>query len=638
MKLQQHTLAIAITLAFSGNTNAQSITLPSVVITAHPVIEEVQLDDFSSTAAIVTVEQLRDQNAVDVASALRRTPGVQISRYNPVGAFGGDQGGAVFIRGMGISRPGSEIKTTIDGIPFYMGVWNHPLLDLLPVNGMQSITVYKSPQPQFSGNNFASINLRTKNATEKGDHGSARISIGSFGTVTEQAELTGKQGSFDYVLAQGYAKSNGHRAGAEGELNNFMGSIHYQLDKNWAINASVLSVDNTASDPGDSRSAALLIVPKYTTQANMITAGLSHQHGSWRGDIKVYNDSGEGNWLKQSGMDGDTLTSFRMSGLRWKEQFSPSDGGTVIAGLDYDRISGDVKFNRIAPALTAHFEAPTFRISSPYLAYNQQIKLNQQWHLAPSAGVRFYGHSEFPSKTSPHAGISLVSENLTFFANISRGINYPGLETTVLSALIMPLGSSWKKLSPEELYHAEIGLKFMPATTTQIDLSLFDDKIKNRYVFGFPPDVPPPPQFINLGSYTMNGAELTIRQTLTQNWTLFGGLSLLNPSIENLPYTPKHSVTMGINGQIEKVRVSVDAQYQSEIFALNRARAAGALNTDEVGSFAVANARLAYPFAALGKAGEFFISIENLFDKTYAYRPGYPMPGRWGQVGMSASF
>ena len=76
---------------------------------------------------------------------------------------------------MGVSRPGSEIKTYIDGVPVYMGVWNHPLLDLLPVNGMQSVTINKSPQPQINGNNFASINLETKHATEDGVHGSGRV-------------------------------------------------------------------------------------------------------------------------------------------------------------------------------------------------------------------------------------------------------------------------------------------------------------------------------------------------------------------------------------------------------------------------------------------------------------------------------
>jgi iron complex outermembrane receptor protein len=40
----------------------------------------------------------------------------------------------------------------------------------------------------------------------------------------------------------------------------------------------------------------------------------------------------------------------------------------------------------------------------------------------------------------------------------------------------------------------------------------------------------------------------------------------------------------------------------------------------------------------LGKRGEIFVAMENLLDTRYAYRPGYPMPGRWGQIGFSASF
>jgi hypothetical protein len=325
-------------------------------------------------------------------------------------AFGGDQGGAIFIRGMGVSRPGSEIKTYIDGVPFYMGVWNHPLLDLLPVNGMRSITVYKSPQPQISGNNFASINLETKRATEDGIHGNARISAGSFGTVIEQADLTGRQGNLDYMLAQGYAKSNGHRANADGELNNVMGRVGLRLNDNWSVGTSFLYVDNKASDPGDSRVPAPAVAPQYNTQAGMVSAHVSHVHGSWRGDLRVYSNSGEGNWLNQPAPDGDTLTKFRMSGLRWKEQLSPWTGGTVIAGIDHDQIAGDVEFNRVAPAPQTSFDTPTFKITSPYVSLNQNIALNQDWTLVPSAGLRFYNHSEFQSKSAPHAGLSLVSD------------------------------------------------------------------------------------------------------------------------------------------------------------------------------------------------------------------------------------
>lgn len=624
---------LSATMAF-----AQTATLAPVVVTARPVVEDVNLDSFSAGSAVITQDQLRDQNAVDLASALRRTPGVQISRYNPVGAFGGDQGGAVFIRGMGVSRPGSEIKTYIDSVPFYMGLWSHPLLDLLPVNSMQSVTVYKSPQLHINGNNFASVNLQTQRASQEGVQGDVRLSGGSFGTLTEQFNLLGRQGDLDWSLSQGHAQSNGHRTHADGELNNVLGRVGYRLNANWSIGASFVYVNNKARDPGDSRVATPAIAPEYNTEAGMISTSISHAHGDWRGELKLYSNKTRGDWLNQPAPDGDSINRSSMSGLRWKEQFSPWQGGTVVAGIDHDRISGDATFNRLAPAPQGFFDAPTFKITSPYLALNQNIPLSADWSLVPSAGVRFYDHSQFASRTAPQAGVSLVSDRLTVFANLSRGINYPGLETPLLASLIPALGGSWKQLSAEELDHAEIGFKWTASEATQIDASLFHDKVKNRYVFGFPPDVPPPPQFINLGAYTMRGAELSVRQSLGRDWSAFVGLTLLDPSIGNLPYSPRRAVTLGLNGKAGPLRVAVDAQFQSAVWALNRSRNAGAINTERVSAFTVANVRVSYPMPALGSKGEVFVALENIFDRDYAYRPGYPMPGRSAQVGLTASF
>ena len=636
--MKPHYIALALALAFSSTARAQTAVLPTVTVTGQPIVEEVDIDGFSSNTAIITEAQLRDQNAVDLASALRRTPGVQVSRYNPVGAFGGDQGGAVFIRGLGVSRPGSEIKTYIDGIPFYMGVWNHPLLDLLPINGMRAIEVMKGPQPQVNGNNFASINLDTKQASDQGVHGFGKISAGSFGTLTEQADIVGRQGNLDFLLAQGHARSDGHRRGADGELNNLLGRLAWRLDPHWTLGAGFLYVDNKARDPGDNRQPALALIPEYNTRANMLHASLAHVHGELSGELKVYHNSGDGNWLKQPAPDGDTPSHFSMSGARWKEQYMLGNGATVLGGIDYERLSGDVQFLRLAPAPQARFDAPTFTLTSPYFAYTQKWALDQRWSLVPSAGIRWYEHSQFPSKSAPHAGLSLVSDRLTVFANLSRGINYPGLEAPLLASLIPALGSSWKQLAPEQLDHLELGAKFSPGSSTQVDLSLFQDKVKNRYVFGFPPDVPPPPQFLNLGSYRMRGMELSLRQAIATGWSTFAGVTLLNPEIDNLPYTPKRALTAGLNGNLGLLRVAVDAQYQSEVWALNRTRTAGAVNNEQVSSFAIANTRIAYPVPALGRKGEVFLALENLFDRKYAYRPGYPMPGRSAQIGASASF
>ncbi|WP_079214072.1 TonB-dependent receptor [Ventosimonas gracilis] len=640
VRLCQCVLATACGVWLVNPVQAQQrpVELDVVTVTANPIVEEIHIDTFSVGSAVVTQEQLRDQNAVDLASSLRRTPGVQISRYNPVGAFGGDQGGAVFIRGMGVSRPGSEVKTYIDGIPFYMGLWDHPVLDLLPVNGMQSITVYKSPQPHISGNNFSSINLQTRRANEDSMHGDVRVSGGMHGTFIEQLSLLGRHGKLDWNLLQGHAQSDGHRANADGELNNVMGRIGYQFHPHWSVAASLLHMSNQARDPGDNRVAPPPLPPRYNTQATLLVATLAHTHGDWQGELKLYRSRGDADWLDQPAPDGDGLNRFRMSGLRWQEQLSPWQGGTVLAGIDHDRIRGDVRFNRIAPAPQDYYQSPTFKITSPYLAISHEVALSPAWTLVPSAGVRYYKHSHFPAKTAPHAGLSLVSERLTLFANIARGINYPGLAVPLLSSQIPPLGNSWRQLDAEQMDHREIGMKWQPADTTRFDLSLFHDKIKHRYIFGFPPSVPPPPQFINLGVYSMHGAEVSVQQALGRDWSVFAGFTWLDPSIDNLPYSPKRSVTLGVNGEIGPLHVAIDAQYQSRAWSLNRPRAAGAQNTERVSSFTVANARIAYPVPALGDKGELFVAVENLFDRSYAYRPGYPMPGRWAQIGLTASF
>ena len=68
-----------------STTQSRGIRLPPVTVTANSIVDQIRAVAFSGTSAGATESQLRDQNAFDLAAAQRRTPGVQISRYNPVG-------------------------------------------------------------------------------------------------------------------------------------------------------------------------------------------------------------------------------------------------------------------------------------------------------------------------------------------------------------------------------------------------------------------------------------------------------------------------------------------------------------------------------------------------------------------------
>ena len=616
----------------------QAQSVQQVQILAAPLVEEIRFDAWGNNSAVLDARQLRDLNAVDLAAALRTTPGVQISRFNPVGAFGGNEGGGVFIRGMGASRPGAEIRTSVDGMPVYMPVWNHPLLDLLPLHGMQEIEVRKSPQPAFA-QGFASIELRPLRAREDGWHGSARLSAGGLGTRIAQASLLGKLGSGDsatrITLAPGFARSDGSRANGDGRLSNLLASVEQQFDPHWQLKALLLHSDNQAGDAGDMRSSTPSQA-RYETRATHVALTLRHQHEALRGSLQLAQGHGSGNWLQQGAPDGDTLTSFTQRSLRWREETGSLARGLYSFGLEAEWQEGLVSFKRLAPAPQDSLQPPKMHLYSPWLGWSQRMALADGWQLQPAAGLRSYQHSQFANSTSPYLGLQAEQGAWRWFANGARGRNYPGLEAPLLASLIPPLGQSWKSLQAESLTHAEIGFSWSPAAQTRLDFSLFNDRFSGRYQFGFPPAVTPP-AFVNLGDYRGRGAELGIRHGW-RDWNLFAALTLLEANRSGLPYLPRQALTLGLNGRLQDVRLSLDAQCQASMLTLNSARVAGSVNTESVGGFCSMNARAAYPLAALGKQGEVFLALENLGKKTYAFRPGYPMPGRWAQLGLQAGW
>ncbi len=631
MKKSPIALAVAGVCLISNLAMAQSQSLPEVTVTASPVIDSNNTDVFGSYSTWVSADQIQDLNAVDLASALRRTPGVSISRFNPVGSYGGEEGGAVHIRGMGTTRPGSEIKTYIDDVPFYMGVWNHPLLDLLPINGMSRVEVVKGTQPQRYGNNFGAINLVPKQAgPNEGVQGDVQLSAGSFQTVVEQFDLVGRNGDWDYALAQGYAKSEGHREFADGRLSNVMGQLGLRMSKEWSIRLLMLQADNKASDPGH----ITTLEGKgdtYVTKGQMVSVSLAHQHEQAQGSVKIYSNSTQG--TQSSGFD----STFEATGMRWREDWQAWTGGNITYGLDYDTLDG----TGVNTGAAVNFRAEQLTITSPYLGVSHTAKLGDGLQVTPSAGVRIYDHSQFGTDTTPHYGVVLEhAGQWALRANVASGVNYPGVDVQILTTIVPVfggpnLGTSWKTLKPETVNHQELGFSWFANSSTSFDISVFTDKVKNRYVITVPTFLTA--GFANVGDYTVNGSEVSIQQKIGAGLSLFAGVTNLNSSKTDLPYSPSSAVSLGVNWQGDDWRVSADVQNQSGMTVMKQDRS-GTANTAKVDGFTVVNMRVGYKLPSLGKRGEVFLATENLTDQTYYFRTGYPMPGASAQVGLKASF
>ncbi|SLM31882.1 TonB-dependent receptor, plug [Desulfamplus magnetovallimortis] len=626
-----------ITFCFFNNTlyaeeKDSPYLLEDIVVIDSPIIEGNFTDFFASQKTVVTKDQIKELNAHDLESALRRTPGVNISRYNPVGSFGGAEGGGVFIRGMGSSRPGGEIKTLVDGAPMYMSVWNHPLLDLVSIDSANTIEVYKSPQPQYFGNALGVINLVPGEPYEEGFVTNGELSAGSYETWIAKLQNSGKIDRFNYYVGGAFKASDGHRTDADGELKNLYGRLGYNLSDHWTFSLFTLVNDNYAKDPGVEGEDSSLKAGSYETRANLATVTLGNDFSWTDGEIKIYRSSGEGDWLNNptdtDGVTENLFNDFLFYGVKAKQRFSLTGGFELLAGIDWDYTCGNYD-KTLSNGNTEVWEEHDFNILSPYVALNRQFGTKDGFYFIPSAGIRYYENSDFDSETAPHAGMIFGYKDSRLHMGYARGVIYPGLDVAVMSEMVIPmLGESWKDLTAEKTDHFEMGIQHDFGERATVDLTFFYEDGKNRYVIVPPP--PPPPSYSNIESFTIQGVEASLTARPLSDLTLFTGVTWLDTDPTDLPYAPEFTFSAGLNWTLfDRVKLSMDCAWLTDMFVNSQARKKDAENISEVDGYFVVNGKFTYDILTKPSAYEveLFLSGENLTDTDYEYLPGYPMPG-----------
>lgn len=614
---------------------AQTVELAKMEVIASPIVDDTRLDDHASRTVIVGAEQLEALNAQDIASALRRTPGVAITRYNAVGAFGGGEGGAVLIRGLGSSRPGGEVVTLVDGVPNYNAVFNHPLLDLMSVDAAAHLEVAPRASPLTAGNMFASINLAPPRAENEGASADAMLMAGSFGALSEKVSAGYKDDAINIYATQSHRAADGHRPDSDGELNNYLLHLGWKPAAQWAVRYLLNRTDNEATDPGPETGSGLPATrgDVYLTENWLHALTVSWDGERASGHVKGYVNKGDGIWLRRTtSNNADSLNDYRLSGVKAREVLALAAGEFTV-GADYELMAGrSVSLPPgAAPAVT--FGPEEFALFSAYAGWNRTWE-SGDWRVTPSIGARWYDHEEFGRTTGAEAGLVLRRGQKQWHVAANRAVKFPGLDVAAFSVVAIPaLGQSWRALGPETLDQYELGWRGEFERGTVVELTVFRNAGRDRYVFVPPP--PPPFQFLNLESFRTEGAELAVTVRPMETVSLFGAVSVLDVRSDDLPYAPELMLTGGAAWRIgDSWTLNIDGSYVSEQQAASQARANGAPNFERVTAFALVNARLAWRFAR----GEVFFAGENLLDRDYRYRPGYPMPGVGGSIGVKVRF
>ncbi len=521
----------------------------------------------------------------------------------------------------------------VDGIPRFVGVWTHPVLDTLSIDQIERIDIYKSPQPVLLGNMaFAAINLVPRVHRSEGFSGTYSGAYGQFDTWLQRIQVGGKQSRFDFDLNGSYRRSDGHRENSAGQAWSVDGTVGVQLTDTWRLSAYLSHTDGWADDPGNINAVAdpSRVVPRFNSSDDFYVVDLSHDSGRWSGSLKFYAENGLLDWKQwDSGATESfrTVTDYDNYGLRFRERFRPWDDGEILFGFDQDSYGGTSV--ELWQTGTQNPSDLRFRNSAPYLMISQGVNLGA-WKLTPSAGVRLNASRFFGEEWAPQAGLTLDRGKTRFYANHARAFNLPGVYAAALYSG-WGRGDEWQSLRPERMNHVEGGVIHSLTARAQISWSVYHDRVEDALRFVPPP--PPPPQFANIGTYRITGTELNLDCFLRENLAVFTGMNYQSASPATVPNAPRWMWVSGLSYLLGSgLRFNGDAEWVDRQFVLNPRYANSQVPIDP---YFLLNGRIGYRAA---RRVELFLAAENLTNERYEFRPGYPMAGRIWMVGLNLGF
>ncbi|MFA7172532.1 MAG: TonB-dependent receptor plug domain-containing protein [Kiritimatiellia bacterium] len=617
-------------LAATEGTTSNIVVLARVLVTASPITDSERVGKDGANSVVVSRQQIKRLSATDLPTALRQVPGVSISRYSPVGAYGGGQGGSVYIRGAGTARPGGEIKIYTDGVPRESGVWSHPLMDIAPIDFAERVTVAKNPQPQNYPGTFGAVNIETKRRHTQGHEGELDLAYGRFNTLISSASVGGKEDIFDYYAGAAYKYSEGARKHGEAELKSVFARAGWEVTPEEHLAYIFQHTDNWVRDPGP-KGAPTPLRDQFDTKTGTHIIRLESERENLKGYSLFYYEDGEISWHKDHLNDDIKSSPPGYSNTDWDNYGFRSSYDLLIERLtltgSLDSWSEGGKTANILESTNRRVWGYNGRFftTAPYAGARYDFDLGHDWTLTPSVGSRYYFSSEFDDETAPCAALTLERGGLQLFVSHARGMHYPGIYIRGTSP------ATWQSLEAETLDTTEAGAHLEVGELAAVHATVFHTEVENRM------DATSA-GYLNTGSMRANGAELSLHLYPHEDLTLFAGGTYTHPDTELVSRLPDLTSTVGASYQLARyVRWDLDAEYVASQYAHSMRSANPDLHRLE--SYFVFNTRLAFDLQALSQLnGELYIAAENFTNQHYEYFPGYPMPGVMWYTGMKLKF
>ena len=189
-----------------------TVTIPEVVVTGSR--NEVNIRHLPMTVSVVTSEKIKQRYEPSLLPVLtEQVPGLFTTARGIMG-YGVSTGGSggFSMRGIGGS-PTTGMLILIDGHPQYMGLMGHSIADAYQSLLADKVEAVRGPASVLYGSNAMGgvINILTNQQKQDEFKGGARVSYGSYNTLTTEANVRYRQKGFSSMVTGSYNRTDGQR-------------------------------------------------------------------------------------------------------------------------------------------------------------------------------------------------------------------------------------------------------------------------------------------------------------------------------------------------------------------------------------------------------------------------------------------
>ena len=570
-------------------------TLQEMVVTANRI--EQPLSDLTADMTIIDDKTIARQGPGGVADVLARVPGIQITRNGGPGAST-----SVFIRG-------AESRFTavyIDGVRVDSQSTGGASWQSLPLSLIDRIEVLRGPAAAVYGSDAMGGVIQI--ITKKGE-GAAKpyvgLGIGSRGTYTAEAGVSGAANGWDYSLGLNRSQSDGFNARTtatanpdkDGYRNNAINArLGYQINQQHRVEATMMASDMnsgydtspTADDRSINKSNALGLnwqakwSEHYSTKLQVTQSRDYYETkpSVYKTDTRLHNYLFQNEW--RYGIHTMTASLERR------------EDSLVNNPIDRDRHQ-----NAIALGYGLHSGKHTLQLN-----------------------LRGDDDSEFGSK-----GTGSVAYGYEFVPNWRATATVgTAFRVPTLYQRFSEYGDA--SLKPEESKNAELGLRWAQGSDS-FSATAYRNNVTNliNYVGGTGACSSPYGCYANVGKARLEGITLAAATKLGQ-FNLHGSVDFQNPRDETtgklLARRAKRYATLGADTNVAGWNLGADLQTTAK-------RYDNAANTNVLGGYTLLNlsasTQIAKDFTLIGR-------INNLTDKKYETARTYANEGRSVYVGV----